>query len=49
MTPGALLAAMILIWTGLLAGLWWVAIRVEETERRLQTSRGGLRGVERRG
>ncbi|MGQ0550388.1 MAG: hypothetical protein ACT4PY_12060 [Armatimonadota bacterium] len=35
MTPGALLAALILIWIGVLAVLWWIAVRIEQIEERV--------------
>lgn len=34
MSLAVLLAVMIPIWLALLVGVWWVAVRVEEIERR---------------
>ncbi len=33
MTPEALLTVMVLIWVGLLAGLWRITARVEQIDR----------------
>ncbi len=39
MTPEVLLAVMLPIWLGLLAGLWRVAVRVEQTDVLMQNLR----------